>query len=384
MSLVGQALSNLKNNLTGNFSAVQPLGKPVQAAPVAPISQGVTSKPVPTVAPTKKTTLSTSQKSTYSPSFSASTLAQQKSLNAQGAGLKEDGIMGPLTQAAISKYSQPTPVAPVNTQQNTVPEAQNAPVSAPIRETDTTYQGLLRQAVEQANRAADFQNMLDQKSNDLTKQGIAMESVQGQQATLQRGYGAQAQAEASKANALANLASINRPTSVGYDVRYGSPTDLASGTEKGSGQYGTGPGAASNVQTIKDLTTKVNNIKSQAPALTANLQNLSSYTKSINASTPIEAGLRNLYGSTLQGNQAIAGYQTQLASIRAQYEQITGASGLEAFPDNMTPQTLSQKIRAFNDNIKNIQTGYENQLNKLSNMGTSSVKTGGGMFGSFF
>lgn len=228
MSLVGQALRNLGNNLSGNFGAVQPLGKPVQAAPVAPISQGVTSKPVPTVAPVKKTTLLTSQKSTYSPSFSASTLAQQKSLNAQGAGLKEDGIMGPKTQAAISKYT--IPAGSTTPTQNTAPEAPVAPVSTPTREVDTTYQGLLKQAIEQATRAADFQNTLDQKSNDLTKQGIAMESVQGQQATLQRGYGAQAQAEASKANALANLASINRPTQ-------SSPTDVP--FDPSTGKYGT-------------------------------------------------------------------------------------------------------------------------------------------------
>ncbi len=34
-------------------------------------------------------------------------LAQQKALNAKGAGLKEDGIMGPLTQAAMAKFGTP-------------------------------------------------------------------------------------------------------------------------------------------------------------------------------------------------------------------------------------------------------------------------------------
>ena len=43
------------------------------------------------------------------PPIDQNVLAQQKALNNKGAGLKEDGIMGPLTQAAIKRFATPTP-----------------------------------------------------------------------------------------------------------------------------------------------------------------------------------------------------------------------------------------------------------------------------------
>lgn len=54
-----------------------------------------------------------------------SVLAQQKALNAQGAGLKEDGILGPLTQAAIDKNKNVTQSS-VSSGTNTIPEIKSS------------------------------------------------------------------------------------------------------------------------------------------------------------------------------------------------------------------------------------------------------------------
>lgn len=51
---------------------------------------------------------------------SAGVLALQKALNAKGAGLKEDALYGPLTQAAFNKYNAPTPSPYVNDTSKTI------------------------------------------------------------------------------------------------------------------------------------------------------------------------------------------------------------------------------------------------------------------------
>jgi len=97
--------------------------------PKAKISMGVQAKapvlnidPKQSVLPANQTVQPVKTTSTTS-KVDQSVLSQQKALNAKGANLVEDGIMGPKTQAAIKQYSTPTvnPTPVVSTWQNFKP-----------------------------------------------------------------------------------------------------------------------------------------------------------------------------------------------------------------------------------------------------------------------
>ena len=139
-------------------------------------------------------------------------LAQQKALNAKGAGLKEDGIMGPLTQAAIAKYSATPPQtadgkiinpatggvsdAPVPPPAPTAPAAPAVPTPSPyapyetaISEAEKAYMTAGQMTPEE--RAA--QEELDNLSSSFRKgyqgiedQTIPLEFITGQQSSLEK------------------------------------------------------------------------------------------------------------------------------------------------------------------------------------------------------
>lgn len=77
----------------------------VGPVPITPTSMTGTGAVGPVAPATFQTQPIPQVQSPTAPAFSASVLAQQKALNAQGAGLKEDGLLGPLTSAAITKYA---------------------------------------------------------------------------------------------------------------------------------------------------------------------------------------------------------------------------------------------------------------------------------------
>lgn len=74
------------------------------AGPKIGTNPGMLYSPAPTT-PVKSTTDASGSTTTYhAPKSDPNVLAQQQALNAQGAGLVEDGIAGPKTEAAIAKY----------------------------------------------------------------------------------------------------------------------------------------------------------------------------------------------------------------------------------------------------------------------------------------
>src|SRR3990167_4204690 len=77
----------------------------------------------------KPSTNTDSTKVTYG-TKGADVLALQKSLNAKGAGLKEDSMYGPLTQAAVAKYGGQASPAPGGLPPlGTIPDTDTAPTS---------------------------------------------------------------------------------------------------------------------------------------------------------------------------------------------------------------------------------------------------------------
>ena len=152
-----------------------------------------------------------------------------------------------------------------------------------------------------------------------------------------------------------------------------------------AGQFGSGPGAASNVQTVKDNTSKIGAINSTLPAALAAFDVLNSAAKGIGTDTPIISGLTQLYGSTAQGNQAVASFKAQLQTVRNQYDSILGGGSEQAIPDNITPAQINQVKQQLQSAAQNQITNFQNANNQLSSQGGSSGgSTGGSMFGSFF
>jgi len=138
-------------------------------------------------------------------------LAQQKALNAKGAGLKEDGIMGPLTQAAITRFSTPTPPVTPTTADGKyinpstggvsdnapVPPPAPAPVAPPV---PSPYETAVTDAEKAYSTAGQMtpeeeavQNELDRLNTSFRTgyQGIQdkvipMEFITGQSASLEK------------------------------------------------------------------------------------------------------------------------------------------------------------------------------------------------------
>lgn len=237
MSLISNAFGNTNTGVVGKINNSLGLGSS------QPSTLGVQAK-APVVAPQKntlppnqiKTTLtpqiqSSTQNGTTGNKFDANVLATQKALNLKGAGLKEDGILGPLTSAAIAKYSNQS--APQSTPQVTQPTQQtgytpnaglfgqlitglaNQSQSQPINNISQQlesgdYQQRINDAIAAQNRAVGINQALNQAINDQTKSAIPITFQQGRQAAIQRDYGVQADAAVRAAQNAQNIASTTQ------------------------------------------------------------------------------------------------------------------------------------------------------------------------------
>lgn len=383
----------------------------------------------------------------------ANVLAQQKSLNAQGAGLKEDGIMGPLTQAAIAKYSSQTKTpddasnkyntatGQLNTKYSGYTAPQNTPAQPTYSQNDSglygkliadmankstvnptsgiveglqsgDYQKRIQDAIDAQNRAVNINQDLNQAINNQTKEAIPIQFQQGRQGAIQRDYGVQASAANQAASNAANIAGITQSglsaagglstnqqgisqsqlqssingSAPQFGVSYGTgvANPVTGQLNSSGGNYGTGVEAASNVQSVKDYQTQINNLNATAPAADAAFSILNSYASAVGGgNTPVLQGLSQLYGNTVQGSQAVAGFKAQLQAVRQAWTSIEGGDAMQAIPDNVTAAQLTQIQQQLKNDVKNKINNLTSAKNNLN--GTSSGgSTGGNMFGSFF
>ncbi len=194
---------------------------------------------------------------TYSaPKSNPSVLAQQQALNAQGAGLVEDGIAGPLTSAAIAKYgtgsstgssssSTPSPIYSTADGHKLLPgEAPNSiaqpatpstPTTPQVGNTSTNAQTLLNSGNQTPLESQTYQGLLaygqGQESPEVTKARQDLLDAQNQFAQqtsdinqsgtwTSRAEGEQGQANIQNSNTLANLqgALSNAMTSQGQQI----------------------------------------------------------------------------------------------------------------------------------------------------------------------
>ncbi len=143
---------------------------------------------------------------------------------------------------------------------------------------------------------------------------------------------------------------------------------------------------ASNIGSAQDFQSKINTIQATAPAADAAFGVLSSYANAVggDGTVPILQGLQQLYGSTAQGSQAVAGFKAQLQAVRQAWGAIEGGDPNAAISDNITPQQLNTVQQQLKADAQNKVTGYQNQLNQLGNTSSSNSSTGSNIFGSFF
>ena len=236
---VGKALNLPSSN---NQNASQNMSYPTQNINTSnmsyPTQQGTNPGvlPKPDTTYTHTTTTNQAGGTTSRPTPNPSVLAQQKALNAQGAGLVEDGIAGPLTQAAIAKYGagvtktetsgtsatpSATPVEPPKpvSSANPAEQIQNVGQAGQQTQNEAQTQKAVEQAgaqtqweqdikngmaVEQANkRLQDLQNRIAEKYANIESQAIPLEFQQGREQALGRQFASQeAAAQQGVANAL--------------------------------------------------------------------------------------------------------------------------------------------------------------------------------------
>lgn len=448
--------SNLKQLISNSFFG------PKTPTPTA--SVGVQAK-APIVTPTSNTIAKNQVKTTTaSPSFNIATLAQQKALNAKGAGLTEDGILGPKTQAAITKYSAPAQNAydiktglltdygrsigkqEVNTKaQPTVQNQENAGntqepysvnkglygqlVTGLANQGNSQYQNAASSARDQLQNMSTDTNDIDVARKNLAKQigidtdaqaairsqAIPLEFQQGRSQVLQQ---AQQQKEAQLQGLLGNLltqrgqqqsglasaagiansqqsqqqgalgsaAGFAAPQFPGYTSSQYNPVTNEYSTV-GGGQYGSGPAAVSNIQSIQDAQTAKNNIQRDMPAIDNQFSAIANYAQQagLTGGSPILAGFKNRFGSNFATNPAVIGFNQAISSLN-QLLQAQGEAPID--PNSATMQTIQQAQQTVRSNLQRKQSSYESYLtnggtstnNGKSSTGSSSGYKNGGAF----
>lgn len=130
---------------------------------------------------------------------------------------------------------------------------------------------------------------------------------------------------------------------------------------------------ASNIGSAQDFQTKIQNTQAEASAADANFSILNSYAQGFAGNSPIVNGITQKYGTTAEGNNAVAGFQAQLQAVRQAWTNIVGGDAAAAIPDNITPDQLSQVQQTLKNTAQNNVAGYQKQLGSLS----GSSATGG-------
>ncbi len=172
--------------------------------------------------------------------------------------------------------------------------------------------------------------------------------------------------------ALGTGTSYASPSFQGYGSgRYVSP--LGENVPNQTDQYGNGPEAASNVQSIKDYTTQLNNIDSQLPSVQPTIDSLNKYAISggLNNDAPFISALQQKLGTTFSNDPAVSGTLQKINTLNSLYQQITGIPGT-LDPNKMTVNQLQTTSKAMLQDINNKRKAIQNAKDKLNTSSTSS------------
>ncbi len=307
------------------------------------------------------------------------------------------------TTGLLTDYGKSKGLPEVNGQQTNTESQQP-------QQNNATNQGLLNDLANKGNSqsqaytdakntyqtdVASLEKLREQEANSMAgeaNRAIPLNFIQGRQQVLQGQYGQREAALGSQISADSNLLSAantqtgqqigatqsalgyTQPTSVDYGVRYGSPQDLAHGTEQGAGQYGTGVGASSNIQSVRDAQTGINNMIQYAPQVTQNLTRARDLGKLANLeqNSPLITALQHAVSSGLITNQGLVAFNSVIQSLNDILPKL-GEAPIDV--TSITPQALNQLIQTLPNNLSVKKSGYQNILNTYGG-GSSNGSSG--------
>lgn len=179
--------------------------------------------------------------------------------------------------------------------------------------------------------------------------------------------------ESQRIGALGNATSLAAPHFNGY-----VGIDPQTGSAINPGGAATAAVAGNlidaNATSASGLQGNINNIESSFPAANANFDILTGFGKNFAGDSPIVNSIKKAYGSSVEGNQAIAQFNAQIAQVEAQYKALTGSDVV--IPPDVTPQQLAGIQQSLNQTINNNYTQYKNKLQGLQ---SGSTTTGSGV-----
>lgn len=259
---------------------------------------------------------------------------------------------------------------------------------------------------------ANFKQQLAEKNKDIAKQGISLSSSRGQQANIgqaaaseldalqqaalqaQAGIGyqltgnQQQQGALSSAgglatgaqglaqNALSGAAGLAAPQFPSYTSAQFNPTTGQYGTV-GGGQYGQGPGAASNIQSVQEAQSKINTIDSQSQAISNNFSRAINYAAQagLTGNSPILEGFKRRFGTNLYlNNPAVIGFNQAIGALNSQL-QAFGEQPVD--PNTATHSTLQQAQETVRKNLMTQKANYQSFIGNFNSGGSSSSSGGG-------
>lgn len=367
-----------------------------------------TQPPVPTPPVTTPTTPTTPNSGTYNPQNNqGGTTAPQGYTNPNAGYFNSSPATQPVTPTDTSRQGLLQSL--VQTGQQGSPNAQTAQQG--LIGTAQNNPGNSGRAYDDYQQAINNQNALRsgiaQRYGNIENTAIPLEFQQGREQVLARQYASQldaaqqavnekqqaisqqiqgTQTQQSGYSQAGNMAQTGQGltqsainSAIGYQQpidQFGVKIDPLTGQPISGGSFGdiaAQGGKISGTQSSADnLQRQIQSVQSQASAADANFSILNDYAKGFASNVPFTNGLRQLYGTTAQGDNAVAGFLAKLQDVRFAYHSITGGDATSAIPDNITPSQLQQVQQSLNSTATNNVTGYTKQLNSLTNSGGGS------------
>ncbi len=295
--------------------------------------------------------------------------ASTKGLLNIGQGQNNNPIVGQTTQGLINSGQDARDISAKYAQQYGDIGQQGARAQGGYKTTGTSPVGEGNAAVVAQTTAAQ-QNAIAQEAQQ------ELQGVGYQQSGLNQAGGLGASQQSQNIGALGNAAGYSSPSFQGYGAgQYVSP--LGETIPNQTSQYGAGPQAASNVQSIKDYTTQLNNIDSQLPTIQPTIDALNTYAKSggLSSDAPFLSALQQKLGTSFASDPSVSGTLQKINTLNSLYQQITGIPGT-LDPNKMTVSQLQTTSKAMLQDINNKRKAISDAKDKLNNSGSDKDPLG--------
>lgn len=140
-------------------------------------------------------------------------------------------------------------------------------------------------------------------------------------------------------SALSTAISANQPQFPGYGSAQYNPSSNTYGTV-GGGQYGSGPAAASNIQSVQQAQTGINTIDQSSTAVNNDFSAALNYAQSagLSGSTGIIAGIQRKISEGVLTNSALVGFNQAIASLNSKLQAL-GEDPID--PNTATQQSIA-------------------------------------------